>query len=74
MCRDGTNSPRHHGQRRAWLGLAVALMLNGCLEVRASDLAGSEWQVETLDGIEVPADAEVFVRIEIARLHQTGSD
>ncbi|MDH3713574.1 MAG: hypothetical protein OET44_06960 [Gammaproteobacteria bacterium] len=49
-------------------------MLNGCLEVRASDLAGSEWQVETLDGIEVPADAEVFVRIEIARLHQTGSD
>jgi heat shock protein HslJ len=40
------------------------LVLSGCVTVRASDLAGSEWRPEIVGGTEVPADAEMFVRFE----------
>jgi heat shock protein HslJ len=56
--------PRHSGPRYAWQALVVVLLLNGCMAVRASDLAGSEWRAEFVEGAEVPVDAEVFVRFE----------
>jgi len=44
--------------------LCLAMLLGSCMEVRAVDLAGSEWRPEVVGGAEVPGDAEMFVRFE----------
>lgn len=42
-------------------GLIVLLAVHGCAASGANRLAGSEWRPLSIDGVEAPADAEVFV-------------
>lgn len=44
--------------------LCLTMLLGSCMDVRAVDLAGSEWRPEIVDGAEIPGDAEMFVRFE----------
>jgi len=59
------NSVRRSNRLRSVsLVFCLAILLGSCMDVRAVDLAGSEWRPEIVDGAEVPDDAEMFVRFE----------